>query len=302
MSSGWIKFEKSLRDDPRVLRIARQLGNAGVTHERFTNQAHVTLVLGCLAQLWCYADTHVREGDTLDLGIDDIDEIVGLQGFCSMLPDDWLQVIDAEHVKLPGFLGHNGTEAKKKALTQKRVARHRESVTSERISKKRSRNADALPDQTRPDQDQTRPTQRVPSEPVEPERSTLTAKPPDPKVLEVTEAVGRVFEHWRTVHRHPHSQLDEKRRRTIRKALEHYPEADLCQSISGYRNSPHHMGQNDRATVYDDLELLLRDSKHIDAGLKLYAEPPRTDLSAKTRANVAAISDWKPPELRNAGQ
>jgi len=292
--SGWIKFEKSLRDDPRVIRIARQLGNAGVTHERFTNQMHVTLVLGCLTQLWCYADTHVREGDLLDLGIDDIDEIVGLQGFCSLLPDDWLQVIDAEHVKLPGFLEHNGTEAKKKALTQKRVARHRESVTVERVSKKRACNADALPDQTRPDQDQTRPDKKVPTEPVEPERSTVLAKPPDDVI--------RVFEHWRTVHRHPHAQLDAKRWKIVQRALEHYPEAALYQAISGYRNSPHHMGQNDRATVYDDLELLLRDSKHIDAGLKLYAEPPRIDLSAKTRQNVQAIADWKPPEIRNAGQ
>lgn len=142
----------------------------------------------------------------------------------------------------------------------------------------------------------------VPSEPVERERSTPLAKPPDPKASGMAESINRVFDHWRTVHHHDRAALDDKRKRLIREALKHYSEADLCQSISGYLNSPHHMGRNDRATVYTDLELLLRDSGQIDAGLKFYAEPPRTDLSTKTRANVAAIADWKPPELRNAGQ
>src|SRR5690606_11715367 len=97
------------------------------------------------------------------------------------------------------------------------------------------------------------------------------------------------------------AKLDDKRRKAIRNALKlGYSEADLCQAISGYRNSPFHMGQNDRATVYDSLTLLLRSAEHIDKGLKLYREPPRTDLSEQTRRNVAAIADWKPPELRYA--
>lgn len=139
----------------------------------------------------------------------------------------------------------------------------------------------------------------VPTEPVELERSTPDAKPPD-KVGERVDSIAKVFDHWRTAHHYPRAALDDKRRRIIREALKHYSEADLCQSISGYLNSPHHMGHNDRATVYTDLKLLLRDSGQIDAGLKFYAEPPRTDLSAKTRSNVAAIADWKPPELRGA--
>lgn len=129
---------------------------------------------------------------------------------------------------------------------------------------------------------------------VEPERSTSNGhKRP------TAETVTKVFDHWRDVHNHPHAKLDDKRRRTIRKALENYTEADLCQAIAGYRNSPHHMGDNDRATVFDDIELILRDSAHIDAGLKFYAEPPRKDLSTLTRRNVAATENWRPPEERN---
>lgn len=268
--SGWIKFEKSLRDDPRVIRIARQLGNAGVTHPRFTSNALVTLVLGCLTQLWCYADTHVREGDVLDLGIDDIDEVVGVQGFCSLIPNDWLEVIDAEHVKLPGFLAHNGTEARKKALTQKRVARHREgSVTPERVSTKRTCNADALPDQ---DLDQTRPDQKKegPSDPVPQKRDVGV--------------VDRVFEHWRAEFRHPKASLDPRRKRAIQRALEGYDEPTLCQAISGYKLSPHHMGQNDQRTVYDDISLFLRDAEHVERGLNFARAPP---VAAKSAVEIA---------------
>jgi cellulase/cellobiase CelA1 len=103
------------------------------------------------------------------------------------------------------------------------------------------------------------------------------------------------------VHNHPAAKLDAKRRKLIRDALKAYPEADLCQAISGYKNSPHHMGQNDRSTVYDAIELLLRDAKHIDAGLRFYRDPPRTDLSKLTRANVDRTANWRPPELRDAG-
>lgn len=112
--------------------------------------------------------------------------------------------------------------------------------------------------------------------------------------------VERIFAHWRSVHGHPKASLDTKRRRLLRTALDSYSEADLCQAITGYKNSPHHMGQNDRSTVYDDIELMLRDSKHIEAGLRFHADPPRTDLSSLTRRNVAATADWVPPEMRSA--
>ena len=80
--------------------------------------------------------------------------------------------------------------------------------------------------------------------------------------------VQAVFDHWKQTHSHPKAQLDDKRLKVIRVALKTYSADQLCQSISGYKNSPHHMGQNDRKTVYDDIEIFLRDAKHIDAGLK----------------------------------
>lgn len=112
--------------------------------------------------------------------------------------------------------------------------------------------------------------------------------------------IMKVFAHWAQCWNHPKSKLDKKRREVIRRALDSYSEADLCQSISGYLNSPHHTGRNERATVYDDIELFLRDAKHIDAGLRFYAQPPETNLSAKTRQIIDQTEGWVPPELRNA--
>lgn len=88
--------------------------------------------------------------------------------------------------------------------------------------------------------------------------------------------IAAVFDHWKQTHNHPRSQLDEKRRKVIRLALKSYPAEQLCAAIDGYKNSPFHMGQNERKTVYDDIETLLKDGKHIDAGLK-FAEQGKTE-------------------------
>jgi hypothetical protein len=274
--SAWIKIEKALESDPRVLRIARHLNscNAPALHG-------VTLIVGALARLWIYADSHIREDDTIDLGPAEIDEWLGLPGFCAMLPADWLEIIDDFRVKLPRFQQHNGVEAKRRALTQKRVAQHRDNVKRGSVT---PRNDRALPDQ-----DQTKTKTKTEKNP------DLSGETPDRDV------VDRVFDHWRTTHGHPNARLDDRRRRVIRTALRAYTEADLCESITGYLASPHHMGQNDRGTRYDAIDLFLRDAKHIDAGIAFARNPPRAGVSAITRANADATADWMPPEARRAG-
>lgn len=284
--SGWIKFEKDLTTDPRVLRMAKELDRrltlfAGTDFDPCNASAlpGVTLVCGALIRLWVYADSHAREDNTIDLGCRELDEMVGIPDFCSIMPADWLREIDEQTVELPGFQEHNGTEARKRALTQKRVTQHRDKAKRASVT---GSNASALPDQTktRPDQTKTREKKSVGPEP--------------------DGAVEEVFRHWQTTHGHDRAVLNASRRRLIRTALADFSPADLCRSISGYLNSPHHMGQNERATRYDAIEVFLRDAKHIEAGLRFADQPPRTDLSAKTRQNVAAIADWTPPEVRRA--
>ena len=126
--SGWIKLEKDLLTDPRVIRMARQLCNGSPLQG-------VTLVLGALAHLWMIADTHIGDDDVLPLGVDEINEVIGLEQFAQSVPLEWLQVIDSERVKLPEFHTHNGGTAKKNAMNALRVTKHR-----------KSSNAKALPD------------------------------------------------------------------------------------------------------------------------------------------------------------
>lgn len=89
-----------------------------------------------------------------------------------------------------------------------------------------------------------------------------------PVVQEQGGAAARVFAHWQEVHAHPTAKLTAGRARLIRSRLKDYTEQQLCDCISGYRRSPHHMGGNETGTVYDDIELMLRDAKHIEFGIR----------------------------------
>lgn len=145
--SGWIKVEKDLATDPRVLRMASRLRNADVT---LASRSRLVIV-GALVTLWWYADTHIREDDTLPIGADQINELVGVEDFCGLMPADWLQVVDANNVKLVDYTAHNGTTAKKRALSQKRQERHRSNVNADVTLASRSPNTNCV---TRPREDQ----------------------------------------------------------------------------------------------------------------------------------------------------
>jgi hypothetical protein len=160
--SGWIKVEKALLSDARFRRLVRNFDdcNAPELH----TQRRVTLLLGALVQLWLQADEHIRDDDTMRATSDDIDHLVGIKHFADQMPADWLQIIDSDNVHLPDFLEHNGSSAKKRALTQKRVENYRSKVNgnASALHDPPPRNAIALPDQTRPDH--TRPHRKTQSD------------------------------------------------------------------------------------------------------------------------------------------
>ena len=105
------------------------------------------------------------------------------------------------------------------------------------------------------------------------ETETETETETDSMSSKGSTAVERVFDHWKSQYGHPKAVLTPKRRKLIRAALRDYELDDVLQSISGYQHSPHHMGENSRNTVYDSIELFLRDAKHIEMGLGFYREP-----------------------------
>lgn len=149
--SGWIKIEKSLLSDLRFNRMVRQYCNDS---NALRNEG-VTALLGALTQLWLYADEHIHDDDTLRASVDDINELVGINDFCNMVPRDWLVIIDPEHIKLPNFLGHNGTSAKFRKQNAARQATFRSKRSNALLTHSNASN-DARPDQTRPYKTKTR--------------------------------------------------------------------------------------------------------------------------------------------------
>ena len=97
---------------------------------------------------------------------------------------------------------------------------------------------------------------------------------------ELDDPVSRVFGHWRSEFNHPKAVLSPKRRKLIKQALHTFDEPTLREAISGYKLSPFHMGQNDQRTVYDDIELMLREVTNIERGLQFARAPPVRAMSA----------------------
>lgn len=148
--SGWIKLEKDLLTDPRFVAAAMSLEERyglaikTATDRNVTTLPAATLLLGALARIWVIADTHIGEDDILALSAHQIDKLIGIKGLCEILPDDWLQVLDGDRVKLPNYHTHNGSTAKERsgnALRQQRFRdKHKQSIVT-------PRNAVTLPDQ-----------------------------------------------------------------------------------------------------------------------------------------------------------
>ncbi len=107
--------------------------------------------------------------------------------------------------------------------------------------------------------------------------------------------VTEVFLEWQHSTGKRRANLDGKRRRIITSALKDYPLEDVLAAVKGWKHSPHHRGENERRTVYNDLDLLLRDSKHIEEFRDLERgeagpAPPKLPANAESvRRAVAAV-------------
>jgi hypothetical protein len=106
--------------------------------------------------------------------------------------------------------------------------------------------------------------------------------------------VEDIFIFWKENMNHPRAQLDKRRIKTIEAALNSgYAVDDIKAAVIGCSISPHHQGQNDRKTKYDDIELICRDAKHIDAFIKIATEKNvRAALTRKGLGNKSVLEDW----------
>lgn len=98
-----------------------------------------------------------------------------------------------------------------------------------------------------------------------------------------TKPVTAVFDYWRAVMNHPQAILDNKRSRAIAARIkEGYSVDKLKLAIDGCKKSAWHQGQNDRHQVYDDIELICRDAKRVEA------------FVARVAGQTASSRNWTP--------
>lgn len=110
MAGDWIKMRGNLWDDPRVAKLAD------------LTDSNEAMVIGALYWLWATADQHTEDGLMPDLSERAIDRKTGLQGFASALISIGWMAKHGDGVQIIDFEKHNGTSAKKRCQTARRVS------------------------------------------------------------------------------------------------------------------------------------------------------------------------------------
>ncbi len=113
MAGEWIKVRTNLWNDPRVSQLCDLTG---------TPEA---MIVGGLYWLWATADEHTETGLMPGLSLSAVDRKTGIVGFgAALVSIDWVHET-ANGIVLARFDEHNGTSAKTRAQTARRVANHK---------------------------------------------------------------------------------------------------------------------------------------------------------------------------------
>ncbi|KKM78861.1 hypothetical protein LCGC14_1355760 [marine sediment metagenome] len=111
-----------------------------------------------------------------------------------------------------------------------------------------------------------------------------TPEPPDD--------VDAIWTHYK-IHRPRVRVLSEKVRGLILKRLkETFTVDDLKLAIDGNFRSPHHCGQNDTQTEYHNLELIVRDTEHVQQFIDLADAADKPVLGAKSQLTARAVESF----------
>lgn len=115
MALDWIRIQMNTPDKPEVMRMARKLS---ISRDD---------VVGKLVRLWAWFDSNSVDGVVDGVVSTDVDALVGLDGFASVMGEvGWLEWDDeAEKITMPNFDSHNGESAKKRGLKAQRQAKWR---------------------------------------------------------------------------------------------------------------------------------------------------------------------------------
>ena len=119
MAGDWLKIEFGTPDKPEVVLMASRLG------------INPDEVVGKLIRIWRWFNEHTKDGNANGVTYAFLDRVAGVTGFAEqMVFVGWLSE-NGSVFTLPNFDYHNGESAKKRAETQKRVAKHRLAKTEE---------------------------------------------------------------------------------------------------------------------------------------------------------------------------
>lgn len=109
----WIKLEHTTPDKPEIVQAAAILG------------IDPDAVLGKCIRLWIWADQQSISGDDLSVTFSFLDRLTGCPGFSNAITEaGWLDG-ESGHVSIPNFTRHNGKSAKQRALSRRRMEKHR---------------------------------------------------------------------------------------------------------------------------------------------------------------------------------
>lgn len=110
---------------------------------------------------------------------------------------------------------------------------------------------------------------------------------PNLTVLQKTDEVVNIFNHWKVKTGHHRANLDAKRTARIKAASKMgYSPEELIQAIDGCCKTPHNMGKNDRGERYDSIDVIFRSADQIDRFIrndKAYIRPGNTGIDKKLR-------------------
>ncbi|MEY2958735.1 MAG: hypothetical protein RLZZ01_1303 [Actinomycetota bacterium] len=87
---------------------------------------------------------------------------------------------------------------------------------------------------------------------------------PEDQTPTTNDDVRTVFELWQETLCARPRRLDDKRRRLIRRAIDNHGLDECLDAVRGCSVSDWHMGKNPQRKKYTDIELILRDAKHIE--------------------------------------
>ena len=126
MRRPWIKIETCTPDKPEICSL--------VTHLRLDEDT----VVGKLVRLWSWAELNRINPNDLGVTREFLDKLVGRKGFALALEQaGWLLETEGK-LSFRNFKRHNSPVAQNKALTAKRVARHRlrKAAGTDKVTKK----------------------------------------------------------------------------------------------------------------------------------------------------------------------